>query len=638
MLDLSRETPFGEVGYITLKRTYARRLNGNDQSSETEEFPDIVRRVIKACRTQLKVGFTPEEEQVFADQLLGLKGSVAGRFWWQLGTKTVSKLGLPSLQNCAFTTVDEPIRPFTWAMDMLMLGCGVGFNIQREYVYQLPKVSKKKFKITRVDNAGADYIIPDTREGWTKLLGKVLKSYFYSGKGFTYSTQLIRGKGAPIKSFGGTASGAEILVEGIGHIIDVLEKRRGKRVEPIDCLDIMNIIGMIVVAGNVRRSALIALGDYDDLEFLRAKRWDLGNIPNWRSNSNNSVVCDDISKLPEEFWEGYKGNGEPYGLINLEASRKQGRLGEIQYPDPDVAGYNPCAEQSLADKETCCLAEIFLPNIDSQVELVSVATNLYRVCKHSLSLACHHPETEEVVHKNMRMGIGVTGYAMATEEQRGWLDATYQCLRVIDREYSALHGWPTSIKLTTVKPSGTLSLLAGVTSGGHPAYAEYYIRRIRIASDSPLVEVCRASGFKVEYVRNFDGTDDHRTVVVEFPCKTPEHAIFARDITAIDQLEMIKRLQTEWSDNAVSVTIYYKLEELPAIKEWLALNFTDCVKSVSFLLHSEHGFDQAPLEEITQEQYLELSSRVTPITSVSFNEDDISEDQMACPMGGCPLK
>jgi ribonucleoside-diphosphate reductase alpha chain/ribonucleoside-triphosphate reductase len=238
----------------------------------------------------------------------------------------------------------------------------------------------------------------------------------------------------------------------------------------------------------------------------------------------------------------------------------------------------------------------------------------------------------------MRMGIGVTGYAMATEEQRGWLDATYQCLRVIDREYSALHGWPTSIKLTTVKPSGTLSLLAGVTSGGHPAYAEYYIRRIRIASDSPLVEVCRASGFKVEYVRNFDGTDDHRTVVVEFPCKTPEHAIFARDITAIDQLEMIKRLQTEWSDNAVSVTIYYKLEELPAIKEWLALNFTDCVKSVSFLLHSEHGFDQAPLEEITQEQYLELSSRVTPITSVSFNEDDISEDQMACPMGGCPLK
>lgn len=534
-LDLSTETPWGEIGYVTMKRTYARRFNENDLNSETEEFPDVVKRVVKASRTQLKVGFTPEEEQEFTNQLLALKGSVAGRFWWQLGTKTVSKLGLPSLQNCAFTTVDEPIRPFTWAMDMLMLGCGVGFNIQREYVYQLPKVTKKKIKIVRNDDAGADFIVPDTREGWTKLLGKVLKSYFYSGKGFTYSTQLIRGKGAPIKSFGGTASGAEILVEGINHIIGVLESRRGKRVEPIDCLDIMNIIGMIVVAGNVRRSALIALGDYDDLEYLRAKRWDLGNIPNWRSNSNNSVVCDDIRKLPDEFWEGYKGNGEPYGLINLEASRKQGRSGETQYPDHDVAGFNPCAEQSLADKETCCLAEIFLPNINSFNELCDVAQNLYRVCKHSLALACHHPETEEIVHKNMRMGIGVTGYAMATEEQRSWLSGCYEYLREYDERYSMEHGFSKSIKLTTVKPSGTLSLLAGVTSGGHPAFAEYYIRRIRIASDSNLVEVCRAKGYPVEYVRNFDGTEDHRTVVVEFPCKTPKHAIFASDITAIDQ-------------------------------------------------------------------------------------------------------
>ena len=306
--------------------------------------------------------------------------------------------------------VDDPVRPFTWAMDMLMLGCGVGFNIQREYVYQIPKVSKKKVKITRVDDAGADYIVPDTREGWTKLLGKVLKAYFISGKGFTYSTQLIRGHGAAIKSFGGTASGPEALVEGIDNIIKVLDNKRGKRVEPIDCLDIMNIIGAIVVAGNVRRSALIALGDYDDIDYLRAKRWDLGGIPNWRANSNNSVVCDDVTKLPEEFWEGYKGNGEPYGLINLESSRLQGRLGDIQYPDPDVVGYNPCAEQSLVDKETCCLAEEFLPNMKSLEHMWDVTRNLYRIAKHSLALHCHNLETEEIVHKNMRMGIGVTGY------------------------------------------------------------------------------------------------------------------------------------------------------------------------------------------------------------------------------------
>lgn len=630
------ETPWGEIGYVVYKRTYARRLG--DNSKNTEEFHDTVERIIKACRTQVKCGFTLQEEEELYHYLMGLKGSVAGRFWWQLGTKTVNTLGLASLQNCASCVVDDPIRPFTWAMDMLMLGCGVGFNIQKEYVYQIPKLQRKKPKITRLDNASADYIVPDTREGWVKLLGKVLKSYFYSGEGFSYSVQLVRGADAPIKGFGGTASGPEILVEGITLIAKVLDERRGKKIRPIDCLDIMNIIGMIVVAGNVRRSALIALGDCDDLEYLRAKRWDLGNIPNWRSNSNNSVVCDDITKLPEEFWEGYKGNGEPYGLINLENARAFGRLGETQYPDPNVVGFNPCAEQSLENFETCCLAELFLPNIASKEELFKVTKLLYRICKHSLSLPCHNKETEEVVHKNMRMGIGVTGYASSTEEQRSWLAEGYKELREFDVVYSEQHNYPPSIKLTTVKPSGTLSLLAGVPSGAHPAYARHYIRRMRMAASSDLVAVCRANGFPVEYSRRFDGTEDYGTVVVEFPCTFPEGSEFAGNSDAIAQLETIKRLQTDWSDNAVSVTIYYKLEELDAIREWLAENYNTCVKTVSFLLHSDHGFDQAPLEEITEEEYNKRVAGTTPIRSVSFSEDDISADQIGCESGICPIK
>ena len=152
--------------------------------------------------------------------------------------------------------------------------------------------------------------------------------------------------------------------------------------------------------------------------------------------SNNSVVCDDVDQLPEEFWEGYKGNGEPYGLINLESSRRMGRTGETEYPDPDVMGYNPCAEQSLAPYETCCLAEIYLPNIDSEEELNKVATYLYRINKHSLAIKCAVKETEEIVHKNMRMGIGVTGYLQATEKQRSWLKACYLYLREYD--YNAL--------------------------------------------------------------------------------------------------------------------------------------------------------------------------------------------------------
>lgn len=631
------ETPWGEIGYVTYKRTYARRLKENDPNSKTEEFIDTVNRVTEGAIKQLKVPFSDEEQQRFKEIMLTLKGTVAGRFFWQLGTKTVDKLGLPSLQNCAFTVIDHPIEPFTWAFDMLMLGSGVGYNIQREFVYKLPKVLKKKIKIKRLDENDADYIVPDSREGWVKLLGKVLKAYFYGGEGFTYSTLCIRGKGTPIKGFGGLASGPEDLVKGIANICNVLDDRKGKQLRPIDCLDIMNIIGSIVVSGNVRRSAQIAIGDFDDLEFLSAKDWSTGTIPNWRAMSNNSVVCNDISKLPEQFWEGYKGNGEPYGLINLKLAQSCGRIGETQYPDPDVLGFNPCAEQSLAPYETCCLAEIHLPNIESEEELKEVATYLYRVNKHSLNIKCHQKKTEDIVHKNMRMGIGITGYAMATKKQKSWLPKVYKYIRDYDKSYSKKHGFPESVKLTTVKPSGTLSLLSGVTAGAHPGYSHFFIRRVRMASNIPLVEACKEGGYHVEYVRNFDGSEDRNTVVVEFPCKFPKNTQVAYQITAIDQLETIKELQTNWSDNAVSVTIYYKKEELDGIKKWLSENYNSNLKTVSFLLHSDHGFDQAPYEEISADEYKKMIKGKKPISNVEIKEDDV--DQLGdCAGGVCPIK
>jgi len=622
--------PWGEVGYATYKRTYSRPLK-----NRTEEWEETVDRVIEACNKQLKCDFNEHDQKDIKNMMMNLKGTVAGRFLWQLGTKTVDRLGLPSLQNCAFTVVDSPIRPFTWAFEMLMLGSGVGYNIQREHVYQLPKV-KKKVKVQNVKDKGADFIVPDSREGWTDLLKRVLEASFVTGEGFTYDTSLVRPAGEPIKGFGGTASGPNDLIWGMQEINRILNERSGQRLRPIDCLDVMNIIGKIVVAGNVRRSAQIAIGDHDDIEYLRAKRWDLGGIPNWRAMSNNSVACDDISLLPEEFWEGYRGNGEPYGLINLTSSRRMGRTGETMYPDPNVMGYNPCAEQSLEPFETCCLAEVYLPNIESLQELKDVTKLLYRINKHSLAIKCAVKETEDIVHKNMRMGIGVTGYLQATEEQKSWLSDCYSYLRAYDQEYSRICGYPTSIKLTTVKPSGTLSLLAGVTPGAHPGYSEYYIRRIRMAADSELVNVCRDNGFDVEYVKNFDGTEDHSTVVVSFPCKFPENTTFAEDMTAVDQLEVIKRLQAEWSDNSVSVTIYYRKEELDDIKAWLKENYVN-VKSVSFLLHSDHGFVQAPMEEISRETYERLKDGTTPITSLTqINMEDI--DIQDCATGACPVR
>jgi len=630
-------TPWSSVGYLTFKRTYARRLKESDPDSPTEEWADTIYRVVTAANDQLGCGLTVSEQERLADHLAQLRGAVAGRFLWQLGTSTVDRLGLASLQNCACVCVDEPIRPFTWTMDMLMLGCGVGFNIQREYVYKLPKVSESFSRPVRLDSASADFIVPDSREGWVKLLEYTLRAAFDKGAktSFTYSTQLVRGAGAPIRGFGGTASGPEILCEGIGNISAILAGRKGKQLRPIDCLDIMNIIGAIVVAGNVRRSAEIAIGDADDFQYLRSKRWDLGGIPNWRSNSNNSVVCNDFGLLPDEIWKGYTGNGEPFGLINLKLARAIGRTGERQYADKEVIGFNPCAEQSLANYETCCLAEIFLPNIRSEDDLLDVATLLYRVCKHSLNLPCHNKETEAIVHANQRMGIGITGYLQATEEQRSWLAGVYVRLREFDASYSRERGWPASIKLTTVKPSGTLSLLPGVTPGCHPAYARFMLRRIRLSADSPLVQVIKDHGFRIEPVRAFDGSVDRTTLVAEFPFSYPEHTTLARDMSALDQLEVVRRLQAEWSDNAVSCTVYYKKEELPAIKEYLSKYYNKHFKSLSFLLHSEHGFDQAPLEEISEEEYNKLVKKTKIITRVddaNFDSDD------ECASGVCPIK
>lgn len=630
------DTPWGEIGYITYKRTYARRLEEDNPNSKTEEFWQTVEREIEASDKQLGVGFTEEEKYRYAETRLKLKWSVAGRFMWQLGTKTVDKLGLPSLQNCAFTVVNEPIRPFTWAFELLMLGSGVGYNIQRHNVYQLPKL-KGKISIERNDENDADFIVPDTREGWVKLLGKVLKAHFYSGKGFTYSTVCIRSKGAAIKGFGGTASGPEDLCWGIGEIHKILNNRAGKKLRPIDCLDIMCIIGAIVVAGNVRRSAELAIGDWDDIEFLRAKRWDLGPVPNWRSMSNNSIAApDDLDMLLPDYWATYQ-QGEPYGLINLNLSRKVGRTGETQYPDKGVEGFNPCAEQGLEDKETCCLASIFLPNIENKEELYEVLTYAYRMNKHSLALPCSLKETEIIVNKNMRMGIGMTGYLQATEEQRSWLSDAYEFLREYDKSYSKEHGFPESIKLTTEKPDGTQALLPGHTPGVHPNPAgPFYIRRVRMAADSPLVDVCRKSGYGIEPQIKFDGSADHSTIVVSFPCKVPKGTPIASEFSWKEQLDNVRRVQREWSDNSVSCTVYYQKEDIPEIKEYLKEHFASEIKTVSFLLYHGHGFTQAPYETITEERYNELVEGTTPITSIEIDESTFEVEE--CAGGACPIK
>lgn len=637
---------FNGLGYIVYKRTYARvKENG-----QTEEWHETIRRCINGAQ-KIGANYTREEAEQLFDLIFNLKCNFAGRMLWQLGTPTVDRFGANSLLNCWNVSMNS-VRSFLFLFENLMLGGGVGFSIRREDIHELPRI-KKGVSITHKNTKDADFIVPDSREGWIRLLEKVLEAFFVKGSSFNYSTILIRGAGEKISGFGGVASGPQILLDGIEKINKIFQSREGKKLRSIDVLDICNIIGGIVVSGNVRRSAQIAIGDPDDYLFLRAKNWSLGNIPNWRAMSNNTIYADDFSHISNEIWSnGYIldsetgfAKGEPYGFFNLPLSQKYGRLKDglmkdsSLYPtdEDNVVGTNPCGEISLASYECCNLSELYLNNITSKEELVICAKLLYKTQKAIAALPFIHEETNKIVHKNMRLGLGVTGICQSLDKI-DWLDACYKELRKFDKEWSKERGWNRSIKLTTIKPSGTLSLLAGSTPGVHPAYSKYYTRRIRMSSNDALVTYCRDLGYYIEYAVNFDGSENHDTVVVEFPCETPDGALFADDMGVVQQLEMVKKLQEVWSDNAVSVTAYYSENELQTLKQWLSDNYETGIKSVSFLLRQKHGFKQAPYEEITKESYELKKSKVKPLVGIIQNIGNEALEGIECEGGACPIK
>ena len=622
---------FGGLGEIVFLRTYSRKIEG---TSQTESWVQTIQRIIEGA-ADIGVPFSSEDAEHLFDHMFHLRCAVSGRALWQLGTPLVKQFSGTSLNNCFYTNI-EKIEDFEMLFDYLMLGGGVGFSVERSKIHELPKV-KLVNSITAERTNDADFIIPDSRQGWRELLHKVLESYFKNGKSFTYSTILIREFGTPLKTFGGTASGSGALVDGVTDICKVLDNRVGKKLRSIDVLDICNIIGRIVVSGSSRRSAQIAIGDPDDILFLKAKNWGSGNVPAWRANSNNSIYADAYDEILPELWKGYDGTGEPYGLVNRKLARAYGRLGEKSL-DPSIEGFNPCAEIALADGESCNLATIFLPNVESLGQLLEISKLLYLIQKQITQLSYPYEKTTNIVRKNTRLGQSITGILQCTEQQIGWLSQTYDFLKDFDAFYSKERGWNRSVRLTTVQPSGTLSLLPGVTPGIHPAFAPYYIRRVRFSSVDPLVDACRKRGYKVTWDMGLDGREDHTRYVVEFPCESPDNSILVANMTAIEQLEWVKKMQTIWADNAVSVTVYYRKEELPAVKDWLSKNYNSSVKSVSFLLHVDHNFALPPYEEISKDEYDKMFSKLDFSTPIHQNATDLDIDLDDCATGACPVR
>lgn len=616
---------WSNLAKVVYKRTYARNMpNGN-----VENWQDTVERVIAGNIRGHKVG--KDEIERLRYFLLNRKATPAGRGLWFSGVEAHERIGGSALVNCWFFTADD-WNNYVLAQDLLMLGGGVGMSVEHRYVSKLGKL-KKNVTVTYRNTKDADFIVPDSREGWNELTRRIMESFFVTGKSFNYSTICIRNSGEPIRGFGGTSSGPTPLVGYVEKFVALLISREGKHLRPIDAADILCMIAELVVAGNVRRSALMILGDCWDKEYLKAKRWDLGLLPSYRSNANFSVVCDDLEDLHPLYWATYEA-GEAFGIFNRKNAQTFGRMGERKR---DTAiGCNPCAEALLEDGEPCNLQEIYLPNLTGPDEFLEAASLMHRWGKRITCEHYHNEKNDEVVKRNRRIGTGITGCLQSPLFNEEMLDDAYKAIAIENTTYAKVLGIPESIRTTVIKPSGTLSLVGDCTPGIHPAYARHYIRRVRFGSNDKLIPLLKEAGHTIEPSFRLDGSLDHATLVADFPCRASEGTPIADEgFDTWKQLDSVLFAQKHWADQSVSVTVYYKKEEIGKIKEWLSLNLKN-LKTISFLCHNDHGFKQAPLEKISEEEYVRQNERIKPILVDEVGDGTI--DSQECASGYCPIK
>jgi adenosylcobalamin-dependent ribonucleoside-triphosphate reductase len=654
---------FGDLSYFVYKRTYARIKEDGSQ----EEFFDTVKRVVEGCfQIQLdhcsKLGLpwdgmrAQKSAQKMFQKIWEFKFSPPGRGLWVMGTPIVDKIGSAALNNCAFISTKnisdhDMAQPFAWACDMLMLGVGVGFDT----------LGAGKVSIATQDGT-TTYVIDDTREGWVESIRVLINSYLTprsqgeSSPSVVFDYSKIRPAGTPIKGFGGTASGPEPLKNGHEEIRSCLNSLVGKKITSTAIVDIMNMIGKFVVAGNVRRSAELAIGTIEDTEYITMKDpiAHSKELMSHRWASNNSVFAkpdDDFTNLIPSIAK----NGEP-GLIFLDNAKHYGRFvdgintKDSPYYD-NVAGFNPCAEQSLEHGEMCCLVETYPANHESADEFIETIKYAYLYAKSVTLLPTHDPLANSVMLRNRRIGLSQSGIQQAIKKFgysnycKDFADEAYDMVRHWDKTYSRWLGVPTSIKVTTVKPSGTVSLLAGATPGVHCTHSEFYYRTVRVAANDPNVPSLLKANYRIE-VSVVDNAKLVRekilkegeettvivtnellpalinvgaTLVVYFAIKENNFTKSKYDISLWEQLYLVRELQNLWSDNSVSCTITFKPEETKDLG--LAIKFVaPYVKTLSFLPLDNHTYQQAPYQSITEEQYNTYMDKLKTLKLRSKNE------------------
>ena len=793
---------WGPVGVMTYKRTYAR-----EYQKRREEWLETLVRVIEGnVNLGREIGDPTATEEWALEALkyffyMGVMPP--GRGFWMMGTEYATKRGGDALNNCWWVSTRPqdyedmemfkgtwggfskptglmPSYPFVFMFDRAMLGGGVGFGTNYElHISKFPELTTKLNLKIVLDRKHPDWVriksseeysrfnldayivedhvpqkgevyydIEDSREGWNVSVRETIDAHWGHGDEATLILDLsrIREYGAPIKGFGGTASGPLPLMAALVCINNILNSRVGERLRGVDALDIMNLLGRCVVAGNVRRTALIGIGDAHDSEYVDAKNYtiidpivakDENGYAIWEKNkwgrvqqrlrdkqevvqemyearikeealsdnpytraeimvqveeyvdslyeiawkqdnhrwaSNNSVYTTEMFKDHHFIAAGIIVNGEP-GSVNLWLSQNFGRIkdGYQEAIDGDVEGTNPCGEITLANGEPCNLVE-FVPYIAKKYgfdfkRCLTIATQYaYRITFAKYMW----PATQRIISKNRRIGVSLTGmqdyfldkygryavvgfevvngkkditkpifYKPITEE----LDQWYEWVEEVNAEHALALGANPSIKLTTVKPSGTVAKLPGVSSGIHWHYAPYMIQRIRFHEADPNLNVIKMSGLPME-----KAIKEPNTVVVEFPVKNPnaDHPHFksAGDTPLEEQFANQYLFAKYWADNAVSATLTFKPDEVDKIEPLLKA-YNNRIKSTSLLPYSGHGYVQAPWEPISKEEYEKRAARITIkpeevyALMVRSGVDLLGDDSILdadCEGGACPTR
>ena len=627
-----KKAPFGytdaagnSVGEITFLRTYSRLKE--DGAKET--WADVCERVINGmysiqkdhCKGQ-RLPWNDSKAQASAkeafDRLFNLKWTPPGRGLWVMGTPLVNvEKNSAALQNCAFVSTTEmtkqnPAKPFAFLMEASMLGVGVGFD---------DKGADKDFFIYSPQGEET-YVVPDTREGWVESVSLIINAYLRADQKtpvFDYSQ--VRPAGTPIKTFGGTAAGHEPLERLHNYIHKLFQGRKGEKLNRVDIADIGNLIGVCVVSGNVRRSAELLIGRLDDDTFLNLKNaeqfpernsYDPAS-PGWGWMSNNSVETS-VGQNLDKIVPGIARNGEP-GVVWMDVSRKYGRLADpINNKDWRIAGYNPCAEQSLESYECCTLVETYLGRHDSLEDYKRTLKFAYLYAKTVTLLPTHWEETNAIMQRNRRIGTSMSGVANFADRVglpilRDWMDEGYKTVKAYDNTYSEWLGIRESIKMTTVKPSGTVSILAGESPGVHwTPGGKYFLRAIRFSNEDPMLPLFKMANYRVEPASESPDS----TSVVFFPIES--NAVRSeKSVSIFEKTAIAATAQRYWSDNSVSVTVSFDAEKEAEHVGTVLHMYDGQLKTVSFLPMGNFTYPQMPYTQITQEEYEADKMNLFPI-------------------------